>query len=90
MSDLTITTPEQAEACKIVLEWIDSFEVGLFKGEYDALHGSEKYMHGISTIIELLETGAGFVDETPYSDKFFENMIKSEARAEKERGDDNG
>lgn len=85
MSDLTITTPEQAAACKTVLEWIDSFDVGLFKGRYDATHGSEKYMHGISTMIDLLESGAGFLDETPYTDKFFENMKESETRAEKRK-----
>lgn len=84
MSDLLIVTPEEAEACKIALQCIKNLEVDLFKGKYDAVNGSSQYMYGIGAVLDLLEAFAG-LDSSFYTDEFFENMAKSEARAEKHK-----
>ena len=58
-------------------------ECPLFRGEYDAEHGSESFMDGISTVMESL---ARLVDDTFYqevSDVFTHNMVKSQEKVSK-------
>ena len=58
-------------------------ECPMFRGEYDAKHGSESFMYGISTVMEYL---ASCVDDTFYqsvSDGFTRNMVKSQKKVHK-------
>ena len=58
-------------------------ECPMFRGEYDAKHGSESFMDGIATVMESL---ARLVDDTFYqevSDVFTHNMVKSQEKVEK-------
>lgn len=58
-------------------------ECPMFRGEYDAKHGSESFMNGIATVIEYL---ASFVDDTfcqEISDVFTHNMVKSQEKVSK-------
>ena len=58
-------------------------ECPMFRGEYDAKHGSESFMYGITTVMEYL---ASLVDDTFYqkvSDIFTHNMVKSQEKVQK-------
>ena len=58
-------------------------ECPMFRGEYDAKHGSESFMYGITTVMEYL---ASLVDDTFYqkvSDTFTHNMAKSQEKVQK-------
>lgn len=58
-------------------------ECPMFRGEYDAKHGSESFMNGIATVIEYL---ASLVDDTfcqGISDVFTHNMVKSQEKVSK-------
>lgn len=58
-------------------------ECPMFRGEYDAKHGSESFMDGISTVMEYL---ASLVDDTfcqEISDVFTHNMVKSQEKVQK-------
>ena len=55
----------------------------MFRGEYDAKHGSESFMDGIATVMESL---ARLVDDAFYqevSDIFTHNMVKSQEKVSK-------
>lgn len=52
--------------------------IDLFMGKYDAKHGDENLMYGISTVMEYI---ANQIDEKvcrDFEDEFVKNMIKSE------------
>lgn len=58
-------------------------ECSMFRGEYDAKHGSESFMYGIATVIEYL---ASLADDTfcqEVSDVFTHNMVKSQKKIHK-------
>lgn len=58
-------------------------ECPMFRDEYDAKHGSESFMDGISTVMEYL---ASLVDDTfcqEISDVFTHNMVKSQEKVQK-------
>ena len=58
-------------------------ECPMFRGEYDAEHGNESFMYGISTVMECL---ASCVDDIFYqeiSDVFIHNMAKSQEKVQK-------
>jgi hypothetical protein len=62
---------------------MEMMECPMFRGEYDAKHGSESFMYGIATVMEYL---AMKVDEEFYweiSDIFMKNMSKSLDKAGK-------
>jgi len=62
---------------------LEMMECPLFRGVYDAKHGKESFMYGISTVMEHL---AAKVDENFYqevSDIFFKNMLRSLDKARK-------
>ena len=62
---------------------MEMMECPMFRGVYDAKHGSESFMHGIATVMEYL---ALKVDEDFYqevSDIFVKNMVKSLDKAHK-------
>ena len=61
----------------------EMMECPMFRGEYDAKHGSESFMDGIATVMEYL---ASLVDDTFYqkvSDTFTHNMAKSQEKVQK-------
>lgn len=61
-------------------------ECPMFRGEYDAKHGSEYFMNGIATVMESL---ASLVDDTfcqEISDVFTHNMVKSQEKVSKNSG----
>lgn len=58
-------------------------ECPMFRGEYDAKHGSASFMDGIATVMESL---ASLVDDTfcqEVSDVFTHNMVKSQEKVSK-------
>ena len=58
-------------------------ECPMFRGEYDAKHGNESFMYGISTVMEYLSSQ---VDDTfcqNVSDVFNRNMLKSQKKVQK-------
>ena len=58
-------------------------ECPMFRGEYDAKHGSESFMDGIATVMEYL---ASLADDTfcqEISDTFDHNMVKSQEKVHK-------
>ena len=71
---------DKEEIRQLVLEMM---ECPMFRGEYDAKHGKESFMHGIATVMEYL---AARVDDAFYqevSDAFIHNMVKSQKKFEK-------
>lgn len=70
-------------AYKIVYKDFIKYE-GLFVGKYDAKHGGESFMYGVSFVMEAIaysisdEAGEAFID------LFFSNLIASEDEASKE------
>lgn len=62
---------------------LEMMECPLFRGVYDAKHGKESFMFGVSTVMEYL---AAKVDEDFYqkvSDIFAKNMLRSLDKARK-------
>ena len=58
-------------------------ECPMFRGEYEAKHGSESFMYGIATVIEYL---ASLADDTfcqEVSDVFTHNMVESQKKIHK-------
>lgn len=52
----------------------------LFMGKYDAKHGSEEFMNGISTVMEYI---ASTISEETYEDfteKFCKNIVDSQSK----------
>ena len=63
------------EAFEIVFDELT--RIDLFTGKYDAKHGDENLMYGISTVMEYI---AYQIDEKVYQNfenEFIKNMIKS-------------
>lgn len=59
--------------------------VGLLVGCYDAEHGNEDFMLGISTVIGYLALQASVEKHEKISKMFLANMVKSQERAEKKK-----
>lgn len=55
---------------------------GMLVGKYDACNGSESFMHGIHTVMELIAAKAD-EDYFEFSDMFTRNMIESQEKARK-------
>lgn len=62
-------------AAKIVLDKLK--ECRLFCGIYDAQNGSEHYMYGISTVMEMIANYAG---DEEFEEMFMKNMADSEEK----------
>ena len=63
---------------KIVLDALS--ECPLFCGKYDTAHGSEDYMLGISTVMEMI---AYYAEDNEFNETFIKNMLESEAKLAK-------
>ena len=70
---------DKREAYQIVLN--DLLDCALFRGHYDAKHGSQQFMFGVSAVIDSIAFGCGKYEEV--SDAFIQNMIKSEKAVNK-------
>lgn len=76
------------EAKTYTLDWTHVFnelrECSMFRGCYDALHGSELFMNGVYTVMEYIASKALSESEfEKFQDEFISNMIKCEKRAGK-------
>jgi hypothetical protein len=69
------------DAYRIVLNDMLNSGCGLFVGEYDARNGDEKFMHGISTVMEWIAYKVSEEDYNEFNDLFIKNLIKSEKKA---------
>lgn len=69
---------DKTEAFKIVLN--EMKDISLFMGTYDARHGSKKYMHGISTVMEYIAYNISDEVGDEFSNTFLNNLIASEER----------
>ncbi len=81
--DIEQRNKEVKKAYKTVLEDLTKCGCGLFVGKYDAENGSDKFMYGISTIMEHIAYKAGKKEYEEFSKTFFENMQKSVDKANK-------
>ena len=54
----------------------------MFIGRYDAKHGSEKFMYGVSTVMEYLAYRVFDEYGDAFSDEFVSNMVESEKKVE--------
>ena len=62
---------------------LEMMECPMFRGVYDAKHGSDSFMYGIATVMEYLalKVSEEFYEEV--SDIFVKNMVKSLDKAGK-------
>ena len=65
---------DKREAYQIVLN--DLLDCAMFRGHYDAEHGSQQFMFGVATVVESIAFGCGKYEEV--TDAFIQNMIRSE------------
>lgn len=57
---------------------------GLYIGKYDAKHGRENFMYGVSFVMESIAYGISKDVGDEYFDLFLNNLIASEDEAAKE------
>lgn len=62
---------------------LEMMECPMFRGEYDAKHGNESFMYGISTVMEYLASRVGDAFYQDVSDVFVRNMVKSQKKFQK-------
>ena len=81
LEDNVVSDKDEKEVLRNLLEKMK--ECNLFCGKYDAKNGSEKFMHGINTVMEYLayQVSEEYCDE--FSDMFMDNMIESEKKAKR-------
>lgn len=68
------------DAYRIVYNDIANRGINLFFGKYDAINGSESFMHGISMVMEFIAYNVSEAQYEDFNKIFIENMIKSEER----------
>lgn len=71
------------DAYRIVLNDMMNSGCGILAGEYDAKNGNEKYMFGISTVMEWIAYKVNEETGNDFSDLFTKNLIKSIDKAKK-------
>jgi hypothetical protein len=69
------------EAYKMVYEDMLQSECGLLVGNYDAVNGNKKFMHGIFTVMEWIAYRVNEEEADAFSHVFIKNMLDSEKRA---------
>ena len=52
---------DKIEAFRIVYN--ELIEYPVFAGQYDVKHGNEHYMNGINTVMSVIASHAGYLDE---------------------------
>lgn len=73
------------DAYRIVYNDILNSGCGLLVGEYDAKNGNEKFMYGISTVMEWIAYRVSQEDGNAFSDLFIKNMLKSEKEVDNDK-----
>lgn len=73
----------KSEAYKIVFD--DLIKCDLFKGIYDAKHGEDSYMYGVSAVMENIAMNISEDCYDKFEDEFMKNMTESQNRAEIDR-----
>lgn len=68
----------KARAYQVVFQ--DLMQIDLFRGIYDAKHGDEHYMYGISAVIEYIAQGVSDECYEKFDTEFIQNMIASEKK----------
>lgn len=71
------------DAYRIVYNDILNSGCSIFTGNYDAKNGNEKYMFGISTVMEWIAYKVNEETGNDFSDLFTKNLIKSIDKAKK-------
>ena len=71
-------TREEKQTIQKVIEHMS--ECGLFCGRYDAKNGDEKFMYGISTVMEYLAYLVSEEYGEQFDAEFVKNMIESEKK----------
>ena len=71
------------DAYRIVYNDILNSGCNIFTGIYDAKNGSEKYMFGVSTVMEWIAYKVNEETGNDFSDLFTKNLIKSIDKAKK-------
>ncbi len=69
-------TSEEKEVLKRIFTELEKCEI--LTGKYDARHGSESFMYGINTVMEVLAYMVSDEFGNEFCEKFINNMIKSE------------
>ena len=67
------------EAYKIVYEDMMNSGCCLFKGIYDAKHGSDSFMFGIETVLEYIASNVSEECHENFDNMFMNNMSKCES-----------
>lgn len=67
---------EESKAAKVVFDKL--CKCGLFRGRYDAKHGSKDFMDGIGTVMEALAFMVSEECGENFADTFITNLIKSQ------------
>jgi hypothetical protein len=71
------------EAYEIVYkDLVSKDNASLFRGTYDAVHSSEAFMYGISTVMENIAFHVSEETHYEFNTMFTHNMVVSERRAE--------
>lgn len=71
----------KSEAYKTVFD--DLIKCDMFKGIYDAKHGTDSFMYGVATVMENIAINVSEDCYEKFDDEFMENMTESQKRAEK-------
>lgn len=67
------------EAYQRVFTDILNRNVSLFLGRYDAVHGNDKFMHGIATVMEFIaENAGGDACLREFEDIWIDNFVESQ------------
>lgn len=76
----------KAKAFKIVFDELD--KVDMFKGKYDARHGSDEFMSGVHAVMKAIAFGVSEDLGWQYEDIFLANWLGSKERASQNYCDD--
>lgn len=74
-------TKELQDAYRKVFTDMMTSDCGLLVGRYDAMDGSDTYMHGVCMVMEWIAYRSSEEDYENFIDLFTRNMIESEEKA---------
>lgn len=72
------------EAYKTVYEHLTNCGCDMLLGKYDAKNGSESFMYGIKSMMEIIAYQVSEQCGDEFSDKFLENMKLSEEKVDRQ------
>lgn len=74
---------DKKKAYTIVYNDLLNMRCDLLIGKYDAKHGNEHFMYGISTVMEIIANKVSKADYNAFNTMFIQNMIESERKVGK-------